>query len=52
MPFGGDTLDVSTTLNDTIIVNGSNLIQNFKGICAGDVNGSNIPNTGANTIKN
>jgi hypothetical protein len=46
-PFGGDTINVSPTLNDTIIVNGNNVIQDFKGLCVGDVNSSNVPLTGA-----
>ena len=46
-PSGGDTLNVSTGLNDTILVNGNNVSQNFLGLCIGDVNGSNIPSTGA-----
>jgi len=48
-PFGGDTINVSPNLNDTIVVNGSNLVQDFKGICIGDVNGSNVPFPGAKT---
>ena len=36
-PFGGDTINVSTYLNDTVIVNGTNVNQNFKGRCVGDV---------------
>jgi hypothetical protein len=31
---------------DTIIINGSNVIQDFYGLCVGDVNGSNIPSQG------
>jgi len=46
-PFGGDTLGVSVYMNDTIIVNGNNVSQNFKGLCVGDVNGSNLPLIGA-----
>jgi hypothetical protein len=45
-PIEGDTLNVSVNLNDTVIVNCSNVIQNFKGLCVGDVNGSNLPGTG------
>ena len=50
-PTGGDTLDVSTYFNDTIVVNGANLYQDFKGICIGDVNGSNIPSPGAKSTS-
>ena len=31
---------------DTIIINGAALIQNFYGLCVGDVNGSNVPAPG------
>jgi hypothetical protein len=31
---------------DTIIINGSNVAQDFYGLCVGDVNGSNTPSTG------
>ncbi|MFZ4707456.1 MAG: choice-of-anchor D domain-containing protein [Bacteroidales bacterium] len=31
---------------DTIIVSGSNVTQDFYGLCVGDVNGSNIPSPG------
>ena len=27
----------------TVIVNGANVVQNMKGLCTGDVNGSNVP---------
>jgi len=37
---------------DTIIVNGVNIIQDFYGLCVGDVNGSNIPDGGAKSINN
>lgn len=30
-----------------ITVNGASVIQNFYGLCVGDVNGSNVPGTGA-----
>ena len=50
-PSGGDTLDVSTSFNDTINVSGNNVIQGFKGLCVGDVNGSNQPATGAKTAR-
>jgi len=46
-PFGGDTINVSVYMNDTVIVNGNNVTVNFNGLCVGDVNGSNIPGTGA-----
>jgi len=46
-PFGGDTLNVSTYLNDTVIVGGGIVTQDFKGLCVGDVNGSNYPLPGA-----
>ena len=36
-PFGGDTTDVSTGLNDTVVVNGTNVTQYFLGRCVGDV---------------
>ena len=42
-PYGGDTLNVSVGLNDTIFVNGNNVTQNYLGLCVGDVNGSNFP---------
>jgi uncharacterized repeat protein (TIGR03803 family) len=32
---------------DTIIVNGSSVVQDFYGLCVGDVNGSNTPGPGA-----
>ncbi|NVO21556.1 MAG: leucine-rich repeat protein [Bacteroidetes bacterium] len=32
---------------NNIIVNGVNTVQNFYGICVGDVNGSNVPGPGA-----
>jgi hypothetical protein len=32
---------------DTIMVNGSNVMQDFYGLCVGDVNGSNNPGPGA-----
>ena len=32
---------------DTIIINGAEIIQNFYGLCVGDVNGSNVPGSGA-----
>lgn len=31
---------------DTIIINGAHIIQDFYGLCVGDVNGSNIPGPG------
>ena len=40
---GGDTVGVSQTLNDTVIVNGANTVQNLKALCEGDVNGSYTP---------
>jgi hypothetical protein len=46
-PIGGDTLTVSVYKNDTVIVSNHNIQQDFIGLCAGDVNGSNFPNTGA-----
>ncbi|MHC1775294.1 MAG: T9SS type A sorting domain-containing protein [Lentimicrobium sp.] len=36
---------------DTIVVNGSNVIQDFYGLCVGDVNGSNNPGPGAKSIN-
>lgn len=50
--FGGDTIYVSTYMNDTVIINNTNVIQDFKGICIGDVNGSaaNI-NSGPKSAK-
>jgi len=42
-PFGGDTLNVSIYLNDTVIVNGSNITQNFDALCVGDMNASYLP---------
>jgi hypothetical protein len=47
--IGGDTINVSPTLNDTIKVSGSNIVQDIKGICLGDVTGSNQPLPGAKT---
>jgi hypothetical protein len=44
---GDWTFAKPTTGGDTVIVNGANLTQNFYGLCVGDVNGSNIPGTGA-----
>ena len=40
---GGDTVGVSQTLNDTVIVNGANTVQDLKALCEGDVNGSYGP---------
>ena len=34
-------------MNDTILVNGNNVMQNYLGLCVGDVNGSNFPLPGA-----
>ena len=42
-PVGGDTLNVSTYMNDTIVVNGQAVTLSLKGICIGDVNGSYAP---------
>ena len=42
-PVGGDTLNVSPGLNDTVIVNYSDVSEDFKGLCVGDVNGSYVP---------
>ena len=36
-PYGGDTTDVSPGLNDTVVVNGSNVTRYFVGRCVGDV---------------
>jgi len=30
-------------MNDTVIINGSNVSRNFDGLCVGDVNASNVP---------
>ena len=46
-PLGGDTLNVSPGLNDTVIVNNADVSQDFKALCVGDVNGSNFPPQGA-----
>jgi len=46
-PLGGDTLNVSVGMNDTIVVNGANIVQDIKGVAAGDVNGSYLPPAGA-----
>jgi len=46
-PTGGDTINVSVYLNDSVIVGGGNVVQDFKGLCVGDVNGSNVPYPGA-----
>ena len=43
---GDWTFSKPTVGGDTIIVNGSDVIQNFYGLCVGDVNGSNIPSPG------
>jgi len=32
--------------SNTVIVNGANVVQDFYGLCVGDVNGSNIPGQG------
>ena len=50
-PVGGDTVNVSVYMNDTVIVNGNNVTQNFKALCVGDVNGSNYPLPGAKFYK-
>ena len=42
----------STYLNDSVIINGHNVVQNFKGLCVGDVNGSNLPAQGAKQSMN
>ena len=46
-PIGGDTISVSTGLNDTVVINGSDVTQHFKGLCVGDVNESYLPPIGA-----
>ena len=46
-PFGGDTINISPYFNDSVTVNGGNVHQDFTGLCTGDVNGSNVPLTGA-----
>ena len=50
-PFGGDTINVSVYFNDTVIVNGNNITQNFKGLCEGDVNASNSPLQGTKSLS-
>ena len=42
----GDWTFAKPTGGDTVIVNGSNVTQDFQGLCVGDVNGSNIPSPG------
>lgn len=42
-PFGGDTINVSEGMNDTIVVDGNEVYQEFYASCVGDVNGSYIP---------
>jgi hypothetical protein len=37
--------------NDTVIVNGNNALQDMKGLCVGDVNGSWIPPQGKSESK-
>ncbi len=37
---------IPVTGGETVIVNGSNVTQNFYGLCVGDVNGSNTPSAG------
>ncbi len=44
---GSSTIYVKTADKDTIIVSGADVSQAFYGLCAGDVNGSNVPSTGA-----
>ena len=46
-PFGGDTINVSAGMNDTIAVLSTSAIQDIMGLCVGDVNGSNYPAQGA-----
>ncbi|NVO21555.1 MAG: alpha/beta fold hydrolase [Bacteroidetes bacterium] len=36
---------------DTILVSGSDVTQNFYGLCVGDVNGSNVPGPGAKSTE-
>ena len=50
-PSGGDTITVSHNLNNTVVINGSDTKQNFRAICVGDVNGTDIPTTGKKQFK-
>ncbi|MCX6277795.1 MAG: hypothetical protein NT004_06840 [Bacteroidetes bacterium] len=42
----GDWVFAKPTGGDTVIVAGTNVVQNFQGLCVGDVNGSYFPVTG------
>ena len=42
----GDWVFAKPTGGDTVIVAGTNVVQDFQGLCVGDVNGSYIPNPG------
>jgi len=37
---------------DTVVIAGANRLVNFYGLCVGDVNGSNIPGSGAKSTEN
>lgn len=43
---GNWTFAIPTTGGNQVTVTGANVIQNFYGLCVGDVNGSNIPSVG------
>lgn len=42
----GDWTFAKPTGGDTVIVSGSSVVQNFQGLCVGDVNGSYTPSPG------
>jgi len=43
---GDWTFAEPVTGGDSVIISGINVVQNFYGLCVGDVNGSNIPSPG------
>ncbi|MCX6277649.1 MAG: GEVED domain-containing protein [Bacteroidetes bacterium] len=42
----GDWVFAKPSGGDSVIVEGTNVVQNFQGLCTGDVNGSYLPATG------
>ncbi len=44
----GDWTFAKPTGGDTVILAGTSIVQDFQGLCVGDVNGSNVPSPGDN----
>ena len=47
----GDWVFCKPTGGDTVILGSTDIVQDFQGLCVGDVNGSNIPGTGVKTNR-